>query len=536
MRVRVKAILVAGALLCSLAAVSCSSSPGQSGSSTSKSGSSSPERGGNLVFAEVGGGEWNTMDPLESDTRGGPIAYMYESFFGYQYDASSKSWKLTPLLATGYSAKNPLKPVFTLRQGVKFQDGSSWNASVAAWNINRMRTDKAGTGVGPLADVESVQVLSPYQVQITLKQPDSGLDLAFSPASGAVFNLMVSEQAFTKDGAKAFDQHGSGTGPWEFKSFVSDGQDVLQRNPNYWQKASNGQSLPYISTLTFTPVSDEQAAYAQLQSGAITLYSPTLISNFNAAKSVPDLKQLVFPGVGIFPNVHAFNLKSGPFVTAQARIAAEEALNRTVIANAIAPKVGVPWEEPDFASGTSVYQAGLNSSYPYDPSKAKAALAAAGDSGAKVDIIYQSRQPDATVAQLMQQMWDAVGLKVTLSPLDPSVFGVRLEKQQYTVALYADATITTGSSLATKYLPGGLQDYNQYNSPRVASLLAQADAATSDSAAVALYKEVMDQVMKDTPIGVLVLEPYPYLSRSNLHNVTFNSQIPDLTNAWLSGS
>jgi ABC-type transport system substrate-binding protein len=82
---------------------------------------------------------------------------------------------IRPGLAESWQQPDPKTIVFKLRRGVKFHDGTDFNADAARFNFTRMKTEPKSVRKGELANVDSVDVVDAYTIKLSLKKPDAAL-------------------------------------------------------------------------------------------------------------------------------------------------------------------------------------------------------------------------------------------------------------------------------------------------------------------------------------------------------------------------
>ena len=135
---------------------------------------------------------------------------------------------LVPLLATDWKSDANAKTItLTLRKGVKFQDGSDFNATVCKWNFNEFN---AGTRTD-LKNIKSIDIIDDYTLKLNLSSFDNTLlsSLAIDPGT------MISEKAFEANGGKDWAiKNPVGTGPFQFVSWTKDVSVKWKRYDDYW--------------------------------------------------------------------------------------------------------------------------------------------------------------------------------------------------------------------------------------------------------------------------------------------------------------
>src|SRR5580704_3851313 len=253
-------------------AAACSSGGSGGGTSPSSSASSSsgtfsvsqPKTGGSITVLESKGysGDWpDGLDPA-SNLDAIPNQDMMEAIYG-QLFMLGPGGKIQPDLATGYTFSPDAKTVtITLRQGVKFTDGTPFNAQAVAYNWNRdlgptaitnglnppwlVAEQKAPKGSPPgtaePALPGDIQVTGPYTIVVHQIAPNGAfIDQLFD----SIPNWIASPTALQKEGA-SFGQNPVGAGPFVVSSNTPNDELVVKKNPNYWQAG-----YPLLNHITF---------------------------------------------------------------------------------------------------------------------------------------------------------------------------------------------------------------------------------------------------------------------------------------------
>jgi len=167
-------------------------------------------------------------------------------------EATQTPLKYSPLLATSWDlAPDKTSYTFHLRKGVKFHDGTDFNAAAVKWNLENVIAAKRVE----LAPVSSVDVVDDYTVKVNLKSWTSlVLDAYCRNLTG-----MISPTAYQKNGEDWCNLHPIGTGPFIFKDYQNAQYVKYAKNPNYWDK-----NLPYLDAIEVYTIKDPMTLQAML--------------------------------------------------------------------------------------------------------------------------------------------------------------------------------------------------------------------------------------------------------------------------------
>src|SRR5438094_7144083 len=173
--------------------------------------------------------------------------------------------EIIPWLAEKWETSSDGKTVtFHLRQGVKYHDGTPFDADSVKWNIDRYIQTKGSLRTADLGSVDNVQVVDPATVKFNLKS-------AFAPLLGALVDragMMVSKKVVDAAGADfTLKPFKAGTGPFILTEAVKNDHYTLEKNPDWWGKDANGNKLPYLDKLIVRPILDADVALTNVRTG-----------------------------------------------------------------------------------------------------------------------------------------------------------------------------------------------------------------------------------------------------------------------------
>ena len=399
-------------------------------------------------------------------------------------------FSLKPSLATSWEYQNGEKRVLLhLRTGVKFHDGTDFDADAVKWNLDwRMLPETNSPARSQLSSViDNVEVVDKATVAINLKQPFPPLLSLLTDRAG----LMVSPAAVKKYG-KDFGSNPVGTGPFLLKSWTRGSRIELERNAAYWQ-----QGQPYLDRVIFSDISTAVLGSQRLTTGELDFVAQITPQNARLLESNPDIK-LVPVSVGKWYALQ-WHWDKPPFNNAKLRQAVAYAVDRQrinallwsgkgSIANSETPP-GLWWSPPD------------QEHYSYDPARAKKLLAESGyDTAIEIPLSAPSDTTLRQLVQLVKENLEAIGLKIRLEPIAQSEWYARAVAKQINFTpmrwtLRADPDGLIQFLFDTK----GAANSTGYSNPEVDKLIAQARGTSDTATRKKLYEQIHQYIAQDLP-------------------------------------
>jgi ABC-type transport system substrate-binding protein len=465
------------------------------------------KRGGQLQIMQIN--DFVSMDPIYAS---GPTASAcYESLLGWRPNAQGQ-YRLEPQLAESYESSGT-SLTFKLRPGVKFHDGSDLTAEVVAWNIARMVQDKKSFAANYLQAIDRqnpATAIDPLTVRVNLTRPSSATLTSLSDANTNTF--IVSKQLADQKGAAALQSTPVGTGPFKFVSFNAGDKLVVTKNENYWGKGADGQPLPYVDGITYRVIIEATTQFNEMRAGTADLMANVPGRNVPAAKQIATARYIDAPFNGV-KRQFFFNALKPPFKdNLPLRQAVQYGIDRAAIAKALGVDLGVviPYE---LVPGQIGYSDQVPA-YTYDPEKAKALLQQAGVTlPLPVRLTAHNREVDQQQAQLIQQMLDKIGIKITLDIVERTAWGdkVRLNNDFEMATRQAGVLIDPTDDLLITWAEEGNSAYSRAKVPGLIDTLHAADAEYDQTKRQELFVKAQTLMYESAWMGYIWFEQGNFL-------------------------
>ena len=427
---------------------------------------------------------------------------VYQNLFDKLLDTDD-NLQIVPMLVASWSISKDGKTVtFKLRQGVKFHDGTPFDANAVKYNFDRMQDPKFPSARrSEVLPVQKVTVVDSNTVALSLEKPYSPLLYVLTDRAG----MMVSPAEAQKAGTN-FALHPVGTGPFTFVEKVPQDHITLQRNPNYWVKGE-----PYLDRIIYRPFPDDNARVANVKSGDIDIINRV---------PLPQVKQLAQedkrPGARFKLLEHGafswqgiwLNVTKPPFDNKLLRQAFNATLDRNVIANAVLQGGAYP-SYSFFPNGTPAYDPTWKIP-PRNIALAKEKLQAAGQpNGFSFTLLIVPGEVAQALGQAVQSMASEAGIQVKLQIVE---FGTMLHE---TDTLMHQAALLGWSGrpdpdfdIYPFVTQSGIGSFNDagYTNPRVQTLLDAARLLNDMTQRRRAYREVTTILADDLPYIWLYFE------------------------------
>jgi peptide/nickel transport system substrate-binding protein len=409
---------------------------------------------------------------------------------------------IKPGLAESWTQPDNKTIVFKLRRGVKFHDGTDFNAEAAKFNFTRMKTEPKSVRKNELANVDTVDVVDPYTIKLNLKKPDAALLATLTDRAG----MMVSPKQVQERGSELErNAKGAGTGPFEFVEWVKDDHLLIKRNDSYWNK----QGGPYLDRVRYRPIPDDTVKLQSLQAGEIDVMDYVQPRDVAAVKADKNVVVLDVPSLADF----AYQLNHGkpPFNVKALRQAVAYALDLDQIVKGVWLNVGVPANGP-IPPTSWAYDKSI-APIKRDLAKAKAKLAEGGKPGGFEFTMTTNNLPiNIQEAEVMQAQLGEAGIKMKVNLVDGATLISNGNAKNFEMISYQWSGRPDPDGNVYQFFktsPGTSLNWSGISNPKLDVLLDQTREVSSQAERKKLYSEVTKILQDELPMVFIVhpIEP-----------------------------
>lgn len=501
MRTRLTLGLLAVGAVTLTACSTPSTSPGASGGGGGGGGA-----GGTVTVAVAD--DPGSIDPTLADTLESRV--IFTSFCQKLYDANN-SLQPVPQLAAALpkTSSDGLTVTIPLRKGVKFNDGTPFNAQAVKTSLERDLNLPGSGRAKEIAAIQSVSAPDANTVVIKLKHPFAPLVAQLSDRAG----IVMSPTALQKEGTK-FGNNPVCVGPFKFASRVEGSSLSFVKSKDYYDA-----SKVKLDGITYKIITDPTTRAANLQSGDVQVaerLDPTDIPRLKADSSlkIQGVSAPGYQGITInVGNVNGDDKPAGRVSTAlgqdpQLRKAFEMALDRNAINKAV-------WNGTMSVDCTPLpkdmaYRPDNVNCTPYDPNGAKQIVAASGrPTPIPVTMMIPANSGVDRLAQVIQSMENKVGFKMTIKPVDfTSALAAGKAGKFDTFLIGWSGRLDPDGDLTDIVTTDGANDYSGLQDAQLDQLISQAASVSDLNARKAAYAKVLTRLGQLRPIVYLYHNTY----------------------------
>lgn len=383
------------------------------------------------ISMDAGNAGQDTFNPFTTNRTNNVYYLVYDRLVemgadGVIYPHLLKSWEVS---------EDGLTITFTLREGVKFHDGSELNAEVLKWFLQNLAKGKSKYMV---AAVESIDIKDNFTVVLNLSRPDPNILYNFTSS----FTGIPSKKAIEKYGDEFGRKYVVGTGPFEFVSWKTGDEIVLKKNPDYqWgSPLSDNQGPAKIDKVIFKEILEDSTRFLEFKTGGVDILekAPTLF--LEKIKADPNARVITMASNG---NYHMImNTKREFLKNVNIRKAIALSINQENILKAVFQGNGSP-AYTYLIDRLPARKVDKKYEIHFDPAKAQEIMAEEGwkkgsdgiltKDGKKLSLSLWSKSDsdERKTAVVIQAQLAKLGIDVKIEQFDPSSIKAEFKKGRH---------------------------------------------------------------------------------------------------------
>ncbi|HEX2136758.1 MAG TPA: ABC transporter substrate-binding protein [Microvirga sp.] len=431
----------------------------------------------------------DVLDPTLGRTYVGRI--VFASLCDKLFDIDEKL-NLVPQLALSHETLDDGKTVIIkLRPNVKFHDGEAMDAEAVKFSLDRHLTLQGSFRKPELAAIDSVEVVDPITVKLSLKAPFSPLLSQLTDRGGMIMSPKAAKELGERFGSKPVC-----AGPYKFVERVQQDRIVLERFADYWNK-----DAIKIDRVVFLPIFDSSVRLANLKAGQLQLIERPLATDIKEMRAAANLKlvtatELGYQGmtINVGKGEAAKNpLGQDPRVRQALSLAIDrEAINEVVFNGEFVP--GNQWVAP----GSTYYQ----EKFPVpkrDVGRAKKLMQEAGvKAPIPVDFMVPNNPETRAVAEVIQAMAAEAGFDMKIRIVEFATGLKEAEEGRFQAFMLAWSGRTDpDGNLYIFQKTGAPQNYGGYSNPNVDRLLDEARTKSDVRERKAIYEKIAETLLTE---------------------------------------
>lgn len=475
--------------------------------------------------------------------------------------------KLVPALAEEYEQVDETTWRFKLREGVKFHDGSDFNADVVKANIERIQDPARASARESYFDmVGEINIIDDYNIELVTEYPYAPLLNNLSHGAGK----MISKELIDADYQNALEQaesnlsleeyyelrnrggeeHGQvvedisqyvgekvetgpvGTNYFKFESRNPGEETVVSRNDDYWDTPA------LLDDITFKVVTEPASRIAELESGSSDAIISTLTSNTDRVEQTDGMTLMRSDAVNV--DYIGFNTSKAPFDDPKIRQAISHAFNSEAVLDGVYNGSGMPANGP-LAPALLGYSEELQGRE-YDMARAEELLAEAGAEDLTVNLMVNDDNPERLdVALWLQESLNEIGVTLNVEQVEWGAYLDATGNAEHDMFILGwgnttgdpDETIT---SLYHTDNAGNNGNRAFYSNPELDEILDNARQETDEAVREQMYIDAQEIIIQEAPSIFIRHGEYLNAHNSDVHEFKANGfNMLDFSETYIDG-
>ena len=409
--------------------------------------------------------------------------------------------ELEPGLAESYEQISDTSWEFKLREGVKFHDGSDFNAEVVKANLDRVRDEEVASPLAFLfTEIDEVEIIDDYTVQIHTKEPFAALPAHLAHPGGHMISKEVidADYAQMEEGGNPLTEVNRtpvGTGFFKFEDITEGEQISLVRNEEYWGEPAKPEGI------TFRAVPEDQSRIAELTSGTADIIYPMDPNDVEQVDANDGSEVQQRPSANM--TYLGFNTEKEPFNDQNVRLAIASAIDKNAIIDNILVGIHEVAETP-LNPTVHGYSENLDP-IEYDLEQAKEYLADSDyPEGFTAEVVLNSRTHQ-DVATYMQQVLSEIGIDLEITLMEAGAYQEYTANGDHEMFMGGWGTVTLDADYGLYPMfhsdnIGAPGNRTRYQNDEVDELLDNARVEMDEETRLQMYEDAQQIIIDEQPL------------------------------------
>jgi peptide/nickel transport system substrate-binding protein len=438
------------------------------------------------------------LDPVTMDAN--PDLWAFMQIYQQLVRVNVKGDGFDPDLATRWTTSADGKAwTFFLRNDARFSNGDPATAADVVWSLKRAH-DVKGPWQWALEAVQDIAAKDDHTVVITLKEPWAPFLADISLFS----NSILSEKIFKNATQDQISNKPVGSGTFMLTDWKKGEELVMKANPYYYEKG-----VPKTPELHLRYIPDDNARVIAVQSGEVDGVDYVPFSRISQLKRDSRLDTQLYPSTAV---AHlSVNVREAPLNNVKLRQALATAIDRYAIGRAVC--FGYCTPATTFLPMTTPFFNKSAKGYPYDVSRAQQLIKESGvPTPVTVKLLYWANNAvHQSTAVVLKAMWAKIGVNLELQPLDRAAATTQYRANQFQIYITGWTNDIPDPSQLAAYELGFTESqsyHSGYHTKEMDDLLARGLREMNPDKRRAIYYQMQDVALKDSPLIWLYYAPY----------------------------